>query len=97
MVWTHLRETAQPALDVRSGPHEFQHASSNFVVDTRWYSDRGFGSADGQLGGLDIADLRDLDDGRYSAVSPNTFANGGNVPASSPVESVRRPGPCGEA
>ena len=73
---------------LRSGPalHELQHAWSNFVVDTGWYSHWGFSSAHGQLGGFDIAELNDLGDGRYTAGFFGPFANGGNRPAYSPIE-----------
>lgn len=73
---------------LRNGPalHELQHAWSNFVVDTGWPSHWGFSSAHGQLGGFDIAKLNDLGAGRFTAGFFGPFANGGNVPAYSPIE-----------
>ncbi len=73
---------------LRNGPalHEFQHAWSNFAVDTGWPSHWGFSSAHGQLGGFDMADFNDLGDGRYTAGSFGPIANGGNGPAYSPIE-----------
>ena len=66
--------------------HEILHAWANFAVPTAVGSHWGFSSADGQLGGFDLADLRELGEGRYTAGRFGTFANGGNRPAYSPIE-----------
>ena len=66
--------------------HEVQHAWANYAVPTAVGGHWGFSSANGQLGGFDIADLADLGDGRYAGGPFGTFANGGNGPAYSPIE-----------
>ena len=66
--------------------HEMLHAWANYAVPTATESHWGFSSADGQLGGFDIANLVELGDGRYAAGEFGTFANGGNRPPYSPIE-----------
>ena len=64
--------------------HELQHAWANYAIPTAYGGHWGFSSADGQLGGFDIANLIDLGGGQYTAGDFGTFANGGNsVPYSS--------------
>ena len=73
---------------LRSGPalHELLHAWANFVVPTAVGGHWGFSSANGQLGGFDIAEFMELGDDRYTAGSFGTFANGGNSLPYSPIE-----------
>ncbi len=66
--------------------HELQHAWSNYALPTTVGAHWGFSSADGQLGGFDIANLFELGDQQYAAGSFGTFANGGNNPPYSPIE-----------
>lgn len=66
--------------------HEMVHAWANYAIPTAVEGHWGFSSADGQLGGFDIADLVELGDGRYAAGQFGTFANGGNRPPYSPIE-----------
>ena len=47
--------------------HEVMHQWANFVIPTSHGPHWGFSSANGVLGGFDIADLVDLGGGRYSA------------------------------
>ena len=47
--------------------HEVMHAWANNAVPTAHQFHWGFSSADGVLGGFDIADLAELGDGRYAA------------------------------
>ena len=71
-----------------NGPslHEILHAWANFTLPTAVGGHWGFSSANGQLGGFDLADLEDLGGGRYTAGRFGTFANGGNGPPYSPIE-----------
>ena len=71
-----------------NGPslHEMLHAWANFAVPTAVGAHWGFSSANGQLGGFDLANLENLGGGRYAAGRFGTFANGGNGPAYSPIE-----------
>ena len=71
-----------------NGPslHEILHAWANFAVPTAVGAHWGFSSANGQLGGFDLANLEDLGGGRYAAGRFGTFANGGNGPPYSPIE-----------
>ena len=71
-----------------NGPslHELQHAWSNYTVPTASPGHWGFSSADGQLGGFDMADLVDLGEGRWTAGRFGTFAAGGNVVPYSLIE-----------
>ena len=66
--------------------HELLHAWANYAVPSAVEAHWGFSSADGQLGGFDIANLVELGDGRYAAGQFGTFANGGNRPPYSPIE-----------
>ena len=66
--------------------HELLHAWANYAIPTSVGAHWGFSSADGQLGGFDIANLVELGDGRYAAGRFGTFANGGNRPPYSPIE-----------
>ncbi len=66
--------------------HEILHAWANFAVPTAVGAHWGFSSANGQLGGFDLADLEELGGGRYAAGRFGTFANGGNRPPYSPIE-----------
>ena len=54
---------------IREGPvlHELMHRWANFVVPSSYGAHWGFSSANGALGGFDIADLVDHGGGRYSA------------------------------
>ncbi len=47
--------------------HELMHRWASFIVPTGYGSHWGFSSADGYLGGFDIASLVDHGDGRYAA------------------------------
>lgn len=66
--------------------HEILHAWANYAVPTAVGGHWGFSSANGQLGGFDLADLRQIGEGRYAAGRFGTFANGGNGPGYSPIE-----------
>lgn len=66
--------------------HEMLHAWANYSVPSAVGGHWGFSSADGQLGGFDIANLVEFGDGRYAAGEFGTFANGGNRPPYSPIE-----------
>ena len=66
--------------------HELQHTWSNYAVPSTDPTHWGFSSANGQLGGFDIANLEDLGGGRWTAGSFATFANGGNGVPYSPIE-----------
>ena len=66
--------------------HELHHAWANYIVPTAVGGHWGFSSADGQLGGFDIANLVDLGGGQYTAGDFGTFANGGNSVPYSPIE-----------
>ena len=77
--WEHSRLVWGPLL------HELMHRWANFVVEPavpHW----DYTSADGILGGFDIAKLVDHGGGRYSA--PNVYTGGwaGNVKPYSPIE-----------
>ena len=66
--------------------HEMLHAWANYAVPSAVDAHWGFSSADGQLGGFDIANLVELGDGRYAAGQFGTLANGGNRLPYSPIE-----------
>jgi len=66
--------------------HEILHAWANYAVPTAVGTHWGFSSANGQLGGFDLADLRQVGEDRYTAGSFGTFANGGNALGYSPIE-----------
>ena len=73
---------------VSSGPsmHELTHRWANSIVPS--YSHWGFSSANGVLGGFDIADLVDHGDGKYSAghFVRGLGGRGGNFDLFSPIE-----------
>ena len=66
--------------------HEIMHTWANFVVSTTVRVHWGFSSANGQLGGFDLANLVEHSPGRYSAGGFGTVANGGNSVPYSPIE-----------
>ena len=66
--------------------HEIMHSWANYAIPTVEPVHWGFSSANGQLGGFDLANLVDLGNGRYSAGRFGTFANGGNSLPYSPME-----------
>ena len=66
--------------------HEIMHSWANYAIPTVEPAHWGFSSANGQLGGFDLANLVDLGNGRYSAGRFGTFANGGNSLPYSPLE-----------
>ena len=68
------------------GLHEIMHIWANFVVDTGSGSHWGFSSANGQLGGYDIADLVARGNNQYTAGWFGSIANGGNSVPYSPIE-----------
>ena len=70
--------------------HEVQHAWANYAVPTAVGGHWGFSSANGQLGGFDIADLADLGDGRYAGGPFGTFANGGKPAGLQPDRAIPR-------
>ena len=61
-----------------NGPslHEIMHAWANFAVPTANGGHWGFSSANGQLGGFDLANLENLGDGQFAAgeVAPSGWA-----------------------
>ena len=73
---------------ILEGPslHEIMHSWANYAVPTTEPLHWGFSSANGQLGGFDLANLVELGNGRYSAGWFGTFANGGNSLPYSPIE-----------
>ena len=62
------------------------HSWANYAIPTTEPFHWGFSSANGQLGGFDLANLVDLGNGRYSAGRFGTFANFGNSLPYSPME-----------
>ena len=66
--------------------HEMMHRWANHIIPTSVGSHWGFSSANGQLGGFDLADLVRLGNGRYSAGHFGIVANGGNSVPYSPIE-----------
>ena len=73
---------------LRHGPslHEVLHAWANFAVPTSHGGHWGFSSANGQLGGFDIANLVDRGGGRWTAGQFGLVANGGSSVPYSPIE-----------
>ena len=73
---------------LQDGPslHELMHAWANYTVPTADRVHWGFSSANGQLGGFDIANLVDLGGGRWSAGDFGPNANYGNALPYSPIE-----------
>ena len=71
---------------LRYGPfvHELLHAWANYAVPTVDGAHWGFSSANGLLGGFDIANLMDLGDGRWTAGRFHTNGNYGTP--FSPIE-----------
>ena len=74
------------ALEYGPSLHEIMHEWANFVVPTASRSHWGFSSANGQLGGFDLADLVEHSPGKYSAGRFGAVANGGNSVPYSPIE-----------
>ena len=74
------------ALEYGPSLHEIMHEWANFVVPTTNRSHWGFSSANGQLGGFDLADLVEHSPGKYSAGRFGANANGGNSVPYSPIE-----------
>ena len=70
-----------------NGPalHELFHAWGNYSVPTSHASHWGFSSANGQLGGFDRDNLRDLGNGQYAAGRFSRNFNGSRTPYS-PIE-----------
>ena len=66
--------------------HEIMHSWANYAVPSVDRIHWGFSSANGQLGGFDMANLVDLGNGRYSAGEFGTNANFGNSVPYSPIE-----------
>ena len=66
--------------------HELMHQWANFVVPSAWGSHWGFSSADGNLGGFDIADLVKHGGGRYSAGGFTVAGAADNIVPYSPIE-----------
>ncbi len=73
---------------IRHGPalHELLHQWANYAIPTSSRGHWGFSSADGQLGGFNLSDLKDLGNGRYTAGYFGLVANGGNGLPYSPIE-----------
>ena len=73
---------------IRAGPllHEIMHRWANFVVPTSYGSHWGFSSANGSLGGFDIADLVDHGGGRYSAGRVAVGGAAANTTPYAPIE-----------
>ncbi len=68
------------------GLHELMHAWANYAIPSVEGAHWGFSSANGQLGGFDLAKLASLGSNRYSAGNFGTVANGGNGVPYSPIE-----------
>ena len=66
--------------------HELMHQWANSVVPSVWGGHWGFSSADGNLGGFDIADLVDHGGGRYSAGGFTVAGAADNIVPYSPIE-----------
>ena len=66
--------------------HELMHQWANFVVPSAWGSHWGFSSADGNLGGFDIADLVNHGGDRYSAGGFTAAGAADNVVPYGPIE-----------
>ena len=65
--------------------HELMHRWANFIV-TSYEPHWGFSSANGQLGGFDIANLVDHGGGRYTAGEFSLGGYAGNIKPYSPIE-----------
>ena len=66
--------------------HELMHQWANSVVPSVWGGHWGFSSADGNLGGFDIADLVNHGGGRYSAGGFTVAGSADNVVPYGPIE-----------
>jgi len=66
--------------------HEIMHTWANDVVPSTNSGHWGFSSANGQLGGFDLANLVEHSPGKYSAGRFGTIANYGNSVPYSPIE-----------
>ena len=66
--------------------HELMHRWANHVVPTNVGTHWGFSSANGQLGGFDIANLVERGDGRYSAAYSAPWGLRAHVRPYSPIE-----------
>ena len=66
--------------------HELMHQWANFVVPSAWGGHWGFSSADGNLGGFDIADLVNHGGGRYSAGGFTAAGAADNIIPYGPIE-----------
>ena len=66
--------------------HELMHRWANFVVPSSYGSHWGFSSANGNIGGFDIADLVDHGGGRYTAGNFTVSGSADNVEPYSPIE-----------
>ena len=73
---------------VSEGPtlHELMHRWANSIVPSSWGGHWGFSSANGVIGGFDMADLVNHGGGRYSAGSFNVAGSADNVELYSPIE-----------
>ena len=73
---------------VSEGPtlHELMHRWANFIVPSSYGSHWGFSSANGNIGGFDIADLVDHGSGRYSAGNLTVSGVADNIKPYSPIE-----------
>ena len=72
-----------------NGPslHELMHSWANYTIPTAVGAHWGFSSANGQLGGFDLANLVDLGGGQYTTTDGfGTIANGGNSLPFSSIE-----------
>ena len=66
--------------------HELMHRWANFIVPSSYGSHWGFSSANGNIGGFDIADLVDHGGGRYTAGDFGISGVADNVEPYSPIE-----------
>ena len=71
-----------------AGPvlHEIMHRWGNYIISTGMGSHWGFSSANGQLGGFNIADLLDHGNGRYSAGDVAPLGTHSHIRPYSPIE-----------
>ena len=73
---------------VSDGPtlHELMHRWANFIVPSSFGSHWGFSSANGNIGGFDIADWVDHGGGRYTAGHFSVSGVADNIQPYSPIE-----------
>ena len=73
---------------VSEGPtlHELMHRWANFIVPSSYGSHWGFSSANGNIGGFDIADWVDHGGGRYTAGHFSVAGVADNIQPYSPIE-----------